>query len=274
MSISGDRTSLPLYTVNSTQASLANGSVAQPSLRFVSDSDSGMFWDGNLNLAVNGVTALRLNPSASVGANLVGAFNITGNLSCGNLSTNHITGNTLNTSGNVLAGNLAGNTVLCSGFRLLTAPTSGFVLTSNATGVGTWQTLPAASTAIMVNVQRSALASVPTPMTLSVVDIVSTFIQIGSTKSVRTAGWIEFTDSISNTNGSYFELDISDWFSAQGFTITTSKGVVDGGYNGMIRDVSYTITTVGGKCRVTFTNQSGGTWSGGRISFNILTIGT
>lgn len=257
MSISGDRTSLPLYTVNSTQASLANGSVSQPSMRFVADSDSGIYWDGNLNLAVNGSTALRLNPL--VGANLVGALSVTGNVSCGNLASNAITGTSLT----------------CSAFTLTAGPSAaGNVLTADAAGVGTWQAIPTADTAIMSNVYKQLSGDVDTPLTLAVVDIISTFIQLGSTKSVRSAGWIEFTDSIADTASSYFELPLGTWFSSPGFTITTNKGVVSGGYNGLLRDITYTITTVSGKCRVTFTNESGSSYSAGRVAFNILSIGT
>lgn len=154
--------------------------------------------------------------------------------------------------------------------RISTGASNGYILTSDASGNASWA---ASSSAIMATVQKTSLSDVSTSLTtLSVVDIVSNFTQIGSRQMVQTAGWIEFVDGVGNLSSFTIDFNLNSWFSPQSFALHTSKGIVSGNYSGIIRDVSYTITTNSNQMRITCTNASGSSYSGGRISFNILSI--
>ncbi len=109
---------LPIYTVNSTQAILADGTVSTPSLRFQNSPSSGVFLVNSSSACVavstNGVQAAMFTPSGTT---------ITGQLTTGNLNASNVT---------------ASNLVVTPGLRITTGASSGSYLVSDANGNASW----------------------------------------------------------------------------------------------------------------------------------------
>jgi hypothetical protein len=96
MSINGFASTIPLYSINSTQAVLGNGSLASPSLRFSNASSTGLLLNNsNISIAVGGVQSALFSSSVQT---------FTGQVNTGILSANSVIVN-----GNSIATTVTGN---------------------------------------------------------------------------------------------------------------------------------------------------------------------
>lgn len=103
MSINGFSSAVPLYSINTTQAVLGNGSLSTPSLRFSNASSTGfLLSNSNISISVSGVQAALFSPSLQT---------FTGQVNTGTLSANLINANSLVLSGGFsFSGNLSSGT--------------------------------------------------------------------------------------------------------------------------------------------------------------------